>query len=454
MSNDRKNGFHDATDDKSTRYIHSKDTVDFTPDVDNLCYPSSQDFENLHDTRDLKSYSDDNLDFAESVVHAPSHKPEKSRENNSFFKVAFISLVLFLSIMLSRYVISGISDMLGINREESKVVIEIPKDASVRKISAILKDRGVIFDASFFYLYATVRGGANRFLSGTFEIGTNMDYEAIVNYLNSNANRLERDIVDVTIPEGKNVIEIAAVLEKHEICSSVDFENACKSLDLKESFKFLEAIPEDSSVIYKLEGYLFPDTYKFYKNIKPAVVLTKFLSNYEKKVNAKVSADGSETRTSIADRAKKSGMSMHDLINIASIVQAEAANESDMFSVSSVIFNRLATAKNGGISMFKESKMDYLCMDCTVWYPYRVKEKVPADVLKNYTFPYDTYSHPQLPIGPICNPGMNAIEAAFFPKNTQYYYYCHGKDGRSYYAKTLAEHTTNLKKAGLSIPTT
>ena len=214
-------------------------------------------------------------------------------------------------------------------------------------------------------------------------------------------------------------------------------------------YGFLKEI-NHNDVLYKLEGYLFPDTYNFYKNTNVKEVINKFLSNYEKKINKKEVTSDSDEKLSIVQRANNAGVSMKDLINLASLIQAEAANEDDMYMVSSVIHNRLKTIDNGMVSPFGEGGMGLLGIDSTVWYPFRTKEAVPEDLRSKYPTNYDTYLNKGLPPGPICNPGAVAIDAALSPKNTQYYYFCHSKDEKkSYYAKTLSEHNQNLKKAGL-----
>ena len=117
-----------------------------------------------------------------------------------------------------------------------------------------------------------------------------------------------------------------------------------------------------------------------------------------------------------------------------------------MYNVSSVIYNRLNSQNKKNV----ETGLEFLNIDATIWYPYRSKDKVPEKILNKFESLYDTYKQKGLPIGAICNPGIKAIDAALNPNKTPYYYYCHSKDGKAYYAKILAEHSINLKKAGLA----
>lgn len=406
--------------------------------------------------REISSYSSlksptDKDELLDEMIERKKFKPKKSTDRKKLFKLVWIFMVVSISLMLGQYFIFGFCDMLAMNRDDQSVVVEIPKNASKREIAEILCEKDVIKDSSFFKLYVTLTKASSKFIPGTFEIKTNMDYEAIISYLKTNSNRLETDVVNVTIPEGKNIMEIASILEKNEICSQDEFLAACKSSEFGSEYSFLASLKNADKLCYKVEGYLFPDTYKFYKNIDSATVVKKMLGNYKKRITTTDGTDSAGNVVNIVTRAEKAGISIEDLINLASLIQAEAANEADMYNVSSVIHNRLATAANSGMSPFGESGLDYLGLDSTVWYPYRSRDKVPTDILNSYERPYDTYKNKGLPIGPICNPGLVAIDAALNPKNTQYYYFCHSKDGsKAFYAKTLNEHQINLKKAGLA----
>lgn len=401
---------------------------------------------------DLTSYSQSEKKMA--TMHAKREpqnvrKIKKSVKNERFFKRVWLGLILSLCLMLGQFVVFGTLDMLAVTREDEVLKVEIPKGASKSEIVDILYKKGVINQPTFFKLYLFLTKGAQKFIPGTFEITTNMDYEAIVNYLQSNANRLDSDIIDVTIPEGKNVMEIAEILESNEVCSADEFINACKSNDFDKQYDFLKD-KKSADVEYKLEGYLFPDTYSFYKNVEPKTVIKKFLNNFNNKISKKLLTDESNEKVSVRTLAEKKSMSIEDLMIFASLIQAEASNDADMLGIASVIENRLSTSKNGGLSAFGDAINGCLALDSTVWYPYRSKDKVPQNIRETYQSPFDTYKFSGLPKGAICNPGMTSIEAVLNHKPTQYYFYCHSKDGKAFYAKTFSEHSANLKKAGLA----
>ena len=360
---------------------------------------------------------------------------------HSFFRKIWLFMVLSVSFVLSIFSVIGTIDMLAMLRDEKTVNICIEDKKNVSKV---LFESGVIANPEFFDTYLTLFNKRKNIICGTFRIKTNLDYPAIVNYLSQNNNRLDSDIVEVTIPEGKNVIEIAGILEKKGVCKKEDFIKYCKYGDFS-GYSSLVSLKNYSELEYKVEGYLFPDTYKLYKNLDPKYVVRKFLSNYKEKITYKGEND---ELLSIEEKAKNKNMDIQDIINIASLIQAEAANEKDMYNVSSVIHNRLGVY-NKKIKT-KEYGLEKLCVDATIWYPYRNRESVPKDIVEKYQSPYNTYVSEGLPKGCICSPGAKAIDAALNPNKTSFFYYCHSKDGKAYYAKTLSEHNANLKKAGLS----
>ncbi len=402
---------------------------------------------------DLMSYSDGGKKARGSgrrkdSKNAPTVK--KSPQNARLFKMVWIGMIAAVCIMLGQFVLFGTLDMLAITRPDDTFSVEIPKGASKSQVVDILRENGVINQPTFFKLYLFFTKGSQKFIPGTFEIKANLDYEAIVNYLQSNANRIDTDIVDVTIPEGKNVMEIAAILESNEICSAEEFMNACKSSDFDKDYSFLKERKSAADTIYRLEGFLFPDTYSFYKNVEPKTVIKKFLNNFNNKISKKLITDESNEKVSIKTVAERKSMPIEDLVIVASLIQAEASNDADMLGIASVIENRLNTSKNGGLSPFGDAINGCLSLCSTVWYPYRNKDKAPEEVRENYESPYDTYKKKGLTPGAICNPGMAAIESVLNHKSTQYYFYCHNKEGKTFYAKTFSEHNVDLKKAGIS----
>lgn len=394
--------------------------------------------ENTPDTV-ISSYSDTNgaedrreRSKSEAVGRAQlAHKlrdEEKARKNKSFFRLMWFCFVLTASLLTAKYLVGGVNDMLAAGRQAVNVTVEIPKNASSGQVTQILFQAGAIRDTSFFQLFSKLTKAPKTYGGGSYQITTGMDYEELINSIQSRQNRV--DTVKVTFTEGMNAQEIAAKLEKTGVCSSKEFLTALNTTKLDEDYDLVAAIPKDATKYYRLEGYLFPDTYEFFKNDEPLNVIEKMVSNCNRKLTKQIRA-----------KAKTEGMTIDQMMTLASMIQAEAADKNDMYKVSSVFHNRLES---------KDASLQHLDSDPTTFYPYRQKSQIPADIRGAYKSRYDTYTVKGLPAGAVCNPGADAIDAALNPADTSNKYFCHDKKGKAYYAKTLAGHKENLKKAGLT----
>ena len=357
------------------------------------------------------------------------------RQNRRVFRLIWWVSVGFIGMVIGMFIMVGVSDMLAMNRQTDKeVTISIPENPKLSDVSAELERKGVIKESGFFEMYAKLTKN-ETFSQGDYKIKTNMDYEAIINYLGSMQNRT--DTIKITIPEGMSVQEIAAYLVKKGVLSSPDhFLELCASEYFDEDYAFVKH-KNDSKRYYKLEGYLFPDTYECYKNERAELTITRMLDNYEYRTTNDQNVDGYSKAVNIEKLVKKDKKyDMNEILTLASIIQAEAASVEDMYNVSSILRNRLEYDVDYGVSK--------LGLDSTKYYPYRSRSAVPKDQRKNYKSRYDTYTKDGLPPGPICNPGMQAILAAIYPNDTNYLFFCHAKDGTPYYAATLEEHQYNL----------
>lgn len=387
----------------------------------------------------LNSYSDPEKRRRAPDVHAAERKAarraeqahkkrnkQKRGKNKLFFRLMWLLMVLFIGFALAQYAVTGINDMLAIGREKINVTVEIPKGATTEQIAQALQDAGMIQRPDFFKLYSRMTKADGHYNNGTYKLNTSMDYEAMINNLQSNASRV--DIVKITFPEGVNALEVAELLEKNGVCSQEEALQYINSNALDDKYDFLKPLAGDR--YYRMEGYLFPDTYEFFKEEGPEDAIPKLVNNCDRKLTK-------EIREEIA----ASGMTTDQVMTLASMIQAEAADEDDMYVISSVFHNRLNSGGKDGLLRLQS--------DPTMYYPYRTKNAVPADIRETYSSKYNTYEIEGLPAGPICNPGSKAIDAALHPKDTNYYYFCHDADRNAYYAETLQQHQRNLQKAGL-----
>ncbi len=243
-----------------------------------------------------------------------------------------------------------------------------------------------------------------------------------------------KNTVTVTFPEGFTILEIAERLAENNVCSKTEFLEICN-----QPYEGIE-IENSEDRIFLLEGYIFPDTYEFYFNSDPKAVLDKFISNYNKKVTPEIKA-----------KAEALGYTMDEMLTLASIIQKECDEDiAECAAVSSVFHNRLKSPsfpllQSDVTTFYITQKLgDYL------GYAKDVKLKDQSDEIQHYMSIYSTYYCKGLPVGPICNPGIKAINAAVSPADTDYYYFLTDPTGEDfYYASTLSQHQKNGKEAGL-----
>ena len=247
------------------------------------------------------------------------------------------------------------------------------------------------------------------------------------------------NIVKVTFPEGFTIYQIAQRLEENGVCSADDFLNVCN-----EPYEGIEISNPDERV-FLLEGYVFADTYEFYKNSDAKSVLDKFIDNYNSKITPDMEA-----------KAESLGMTMDEVLTLASIIQKECDEDiAECANVSSVFHNRLSSPSfprlESDVTTFyiKYNLADYLGYKKDAeGNPLPLSEQ--SDEIKRYIDLYSTYYCKGLSAGPICNPSMKAINAALNPAETDYVYFLTDPSGTDfYYAATLSQHQKNGKTAGL-----
>ena len=300
-----------------------------------------------------------------------------------------------------------------------------------RYIAARLAAAGFISDADLFNLYLRVNRLDRNIEAGNFMLAESMTIPEIAGELQQ--ARFEEALV--TIPEGFRAEEIAERLAANFVIDSERFLTAVRqpqSLNLLSDYDFLSNLPPGAS----LEGYLFPDTYRFPVNVSgPEIVLASMLDNFGNRVGA----DGLTGGTS--------GISGHDLITLASIVEREAVQDDERPLIASVYLNRLAQScpDVGGPYLQADPTVQYAKGATGNWWwkPQTIEEYSQVDSL------YNTYLHPGLPPGPIASPGQRAIEATRNPGQTVYcFFLATGDEGRHVFAQTLAEHERNLSIYG------
>lgn len=436
----------------------------------------------------ISSYSDEEIKKSMDLADKESLKAykksvkkrckKKAKRNGCMFKLVWLVMVVFVAVLLGMFLIRGTNDMLGISRgagpttvstdasgsagstaasqQINTASVDIPANATLDQVTDILVESGVIKEPLFFKLYASVTKAGEPFLEGSYQMETNMDYEAILNFLIYNSG--PKNTVTVRFTEGMSARQIAKLLQENGVCSMDKFLEACSSDKFDEDYDFIAAIDNADERYYKLEGYLFPDTYTFFVNDSIDHVVEKFLDNFRKKIYVDTKRySGYSEEMSIAEYAELKGLSIDYVINMASLVQAEAADEHDMYNISSIFYNRLATDSSDGMTPYGDYDVNRLKSDVTVFYPYLSEDDVPDEQKNTFESSYNTYKIKGLPAGAVCNPGEKAIAAVLNPNSTSYYYFCHKpatdtEPAVAYYATTYSEQVQNEITAGLRNP--
>lgn len=369
----------------------------------------------------------------------------KASRNKKVFRLAWIVLVALVTVVITHFLITGCNDFLAIKRKDASVAtIRIKTEDTVSDIAQQLEDKGVIDSKEFFTVFAKITGKLDSVVPGIYHLSKDKDYLGILNHLQFTGN--VQSTIEVVVTEGTNVLDLVETLYSAGVTHADDKDEFLRLLDSNEfddEYHFLRDIDEDDEREYRLEGYLFPDTYQFYIDEAPEITIRRFLDNFYTKVyEYEHEVEGYDEPVTIYQMMQDNrGYTIDEYVNMASIIQAEAANDDDMFGVSSVIHNRLEFGYQYDIHT--------LGMDSTIFYPYKNADAVPENIRDTFESPYDTYKHEGLPPSAICSPSLNALLAAVMPEDSDYLYFCHSADGQSYYAATFSEHQLNLSKAGL-----
>jgi len=389
------------------------------------------------DIQETSDYEDEEDDYGDEYEDYKPRKKKKKRRRKKIkglkfsFGLIMIFIILGISALLSLTIIFLAKEYMGIDKPTTTYIIEIPEGSTIDEVTDILYDNNIIKVKELFKLMVTLKKADDKIVSGEHEISPSMDYGDMISELETNLEET-KEIVTVTLPEGVNVYDAASILEEQGVCdarSFVYYFNGGFNLD---DYTFSSYLPTESTLKFiKLEGYLFPDTYEFYKNEDAEIVCRKIFDNFEKKIT-----------TEYYSRMQQINMTLDEVITLASIVQREAGNVEDMKMISSVFHNRLDNPDT----------FPMLQSDPTRVYAEEVIH-VKSDIVNtNMEDAYNTYKSAGLPPGAICNPGIEAIEAVLYPADTEYYYFCANVETKeTYYAKTLEEHNANLELAGIEL---
>ena len=340
----------------------------------------------------------------------------------TFSSLIYVAGVLLASILLSVFIINTARDVFGIAKKDQDYAVNIGSQTTVSKIAKYLAKAGIIEHSSTFKFYTGLRYDDQTVPEGNYVLNSKMSYDELILTLISSSDELET--VTVAIPEGLNIVEVAKLLEENKVCKADDFIAAAKE---SYGFEFEEEIPESDLVFCRLEGFIFPNTHEFYVGEDPKSVVKRFLRDFQQKVMT----------SQLTERMKEMGMTLHETMVLASMIQEEASYLEDMYKVSSVFHNRLNDKYN----------FTKLQSDVTYFYAYDTIAGYQGKENQAVMDAYNTYEREGLPVGCITNPGLEAIKAALYPDETSYYYFVTDVNGDFYYASTLRGHQNNIAKA-------
>lgn len=335
--------------------------------------------------------------------------------------IIFLTLLMITFLLVGSYLyyISPVG-----NGKSAEIEVKIGDTFST--VGTKLKEKNMIRSLTFYKLYLKAQKQSSL-QTGIYEINSDMDLKQIVNTLTKGPNGKP---ITITFKEGKNIRHIIELITSHTKITEKEVLNLLQNKEYRKSVKqkywFITEEIENPNIYYSLEGYLYPDTYQFDKNVTAEQIFSKMLDNLEQKLEP--------IKTSI----QNSPYSFHQLLTIASMVELEAKQEEDRYKVASVFYNRLARKMTLG-------------SDVTTYYGAKVdmgeRDLYKSELNSNNAYnTRSTHLAGQLPVGPICNPHMVSIKAALQPAQTSNLYFVADKNGKVYFTKTNKEHEQMIQK--------
>ena len=372
--------------------------------------------------------------------HEPTQEPEvqqRAGRSGCLGGLIYFAFVVSVSIILACVGWMAASDVLALNKEPVTATVTLDKaefqdvtisytdsegnakeraghQVSVGYVAKQLKDAGIIKYKGLFQLYCSVSHAKTKIDPGTYELSTNYDYRALVKKMQVGSGAMVT--TKVTIPEGYTVRQTIRLLAEKGVNTEENLLEAVRTATY--DYSFINNNSEDPS---RLEGYLFPDTYEFYKNHNAKNALGKLIDAFADRIDEDAFA---------SSKAKSMGYSMKDVVIIASLIEKET-DGTDQRDIASVIYNRLQ--KPG-------ETVGLLQIDASLLYGLPDHTGAITNADKAVDTPYNLYLHKGLPPTAIANPGSAALKAAMDPNDTDYYYYALGTDGKHHFSKTLSEH--------------
>ncbi len=332
----------------------------------------------------------------------------------------YVLLIILVAVVLTGSGFWWVSRTVSVaaGSKKDSVTFTIRSGEGVRDVAHDLKVKNLIVSEQAWNLYIILTGRRSALLAGDYTLNATMTGREIATVLAD--GQIDADEVTVKILEGWTSKQIATELEKKDVIAAADFLPAVATSDsrtlLPDSYySFLT----DKPAAADLEGFLFPDTYRFFKKTSAAHVIKKFLDNF-----------GQKFTPAMQTAAKAKNRTLFEMVTMSSILEAELRSDTDRAKASDLFWRRL----DQGMA---------LQSDATVNYVTGKGRAQPSIADTQIDSPYNTYKYPGLPPGPIGNPGVSALRAAVTPSPNRYYYYLSAPDGTTYFAETYEQHLAN-----------
>ena len=337
---------------------------------------------------------------------------------NILVTVVWLALIVAIGVTAGRMLWVCAADVLAFGREDKPVTITIYEADSMEDIVDKLYDGGLIRYKSLFNLYAKISDAQEDIKPGIYDLNTRYDYHALVNFMSPSSSR---QVVQLTIPEGYTCRQIFSLLEENRICTAVDLAAFAANGNWGD-YWFLENVASGSE--NALEGFLFPDTYEFYKNSTPTEAITKMLDNFDSRFTEEMRAQIDTLNADVTG----GGYGVREVVIVASLIEKESAAPVESPAIAGVIYNRL----------FRWEFPALLNIDAAIIYAQGGNaERIDTSL----DSPYNTYLNTGLTPTPIANPGLSSLQAALNPEAHEYYYYVlNPSTGMHQFSTTQAEH--------------
>lgn len=318
--------------------------------------------------------------------------------------IAAICIVLVIAVGAAMYIV-GMGKALDSEHTQT-VSVTIPSGSGTGQIGQTLEEKGIIVSANKFKLWSRIKGYDSKYKAGTYSLSPSMDLETIADIIVGG----KVNTVNFTIPEGYTIYQTARAIADKGLGDYNTLVSLIETADF--DYDFLNGAQDNKN---RLEGYLFPNTYTIDEGMSEEQIIKVMLSQFEK-----------QPYKTYGDARSK--YSLNDIITIASIIERECKVDEERPLVASVIYNRLAKGMP-------------LQMCSTVQYVLGKQKEVLTYADTKIESPYNTYINAGLPPGPICSPGLAAVQAALNPADTDYLYFVLSEklDGTSNFSSDYAQ---------------